>query len=248
MITYGTNPGMVIADRRARARRRRRRRAVREGAGLHGLEAGAAAARPAGRRGVHRQLHQRRLSDLREPRRVLRGRGRAAACACWSCPARSRSSARPRPRARPVFRAAGAEWREPGCSMCIAMNGDSVAAGPATRQHQQPQLRGPAGQGRAHLLASPLTAAACAVRRRASPTRATPRLTPPPPQRGGVGAMEPIRVLQSRTVVLPVDNIDTDQIIPARFLTTTDARRAGRALLRRLALRRRRHAARRTSC
>jgi 3-isopropylmalate/(R)-2-methylmalate dehydratase small subunit len=33
--------------------------------------------------------------------------------------------------------------------------------------------------------------------------------------------MEPIRVLRSRTVVLPAANIDTDQIIPARFLTTT---------------------------
>jgi 3-isopropylmalate/(R)-2-methylmalate dehydratase small subunit len=33
--------------------------------------------------------------------------------------------------------------------------------------------------------------------------------------------MEPVRTLTSRTVVLPRDNIDTDQIIPARFLTTT---------------------------
>ncbi|MDY6945060.1 MAG: 3-isopropylmalate dehydratase small subunit [Pseudomonadota bacterium] len=33
--------------------------------------------------------------------------------------------------------------------------------------------------------------------------------------------MQPIRTLESRTVVMPVTNIDTDQIIPARFLTTT---------------------------
>jgi 3-isopropylmalate/(R)-2-methylmalate dehydratase small subunit len=33
--------------------------------------------------------------------------------------------------------------------------------------------------------------------------------------------MEPIRIIESRTVVLPYTNIDTDQIIPARFLTTT---------------------------
>jgi 3-isopropylmalate/(R)-2-methylmalate dehydratase small subunit len=33
--------------------------------------------------------------------------------------------------------------------------------------------------------------------------------------------MEPIRTFESRTVVLPFTNIDTDQIIPARFLTTT---------------------------
>lgn len=33
--------------------------------------------------------------------------------------------------------------------------------------------------------------------------------------------MEPVRVIRSRTVVIPSENIDTDQIIPARFLTTT---------------------------
>jgi 3-isopropylmalate/(R)-2-methylmalate dehydratase small subunit len=33
--------------------------------------------------------------------------------------------------------------------------------------------------------------------------------------------MEPIRTITSKTVVLPVDNVDTDQIIPARFLTAT---------------------------
>ena len=33
--------------------------------------------------------------------------------------------------------------------------------------------------------------------------------------------MEPIRTIRSKTVVLPFDDIDTDQIIPARFLTTT---------------------------
>ena len=33
--------------------------------------------------------------------------------------------------------------------------------------------------------------------------------------------MQPIRTIESRTVVLPFTNIDTDQIIPARFLTTT---------------------------
>jgi 3-isopropylmalate/(R)-2-methylmalate dehydratase small subunit len=40
--------------------------------------------------------------------------------------------------------------------------------------------------------------------------------------------MEPIRTLESRTVVLPFTNIDTDQIIPARFLTTTTKHGLGR--------------------
>src|SRR6201995_466353 len=42
--------------------------------------------------------------------------------------------------------------------------------------------------------------------------------------------MEPIKILRSRTVVLPTSNIDTDQIIPARFLTTTTREGLGRNL------------------
>jgi 3-isopropylmalate/(R)-2-methylmalate dehydratase small subunit len=42
--------------------------------------------------------------------------------------------------------------------------------------------------------------------------------------------MEPIKILRSRTVVLPASNIDTDQIIPARFLTTTTREGLGRNL------------------
>jgi 3-isopropylmalate/(R)-2-methylmalate dehydratase small subunit len=42
--------------------------------------------------------------------------------------------------------------------------------------------------------------------------------------------MEPIRVIQSRTVVLPRENVDTDQIIPARFLKVTDKKGLGKAL------------------
>ena len=42
--------------------------------------------------------------------------------------------------------------------------------------------------------------------------------------------MEPMRTIRSRTVVLAKDNIDTDQIIPARFLKVTDKKGLGKAL------------------
>jgi len=42
--------------------------------------------------------------------------------------------------------------------------------------------------------------------------------------------MEPVRIIRSRTLVLPRENVDTDQIIPARFLKTTDRRGLGKAL------------------
>ncbi|MBS7458518.1 3-isopropylmalate dehydratase large subunit [Coralloluteibacterium stylophorae] len=62
-----------------------------------------------------------------------------------------------------VVRAAGAEWREPGCSMCIAMNGDLVGPGQLAVSTSNRNFEGRQGQGARTMLASPLTAAACAV-------------------------------------------------------------------------------------
>jgi 3-isopropylmalate/(R)-2-methylmalate dehydratase small subunit len=42
--------------------------------------------------------------------------------------------------------------------------------------------------------------------------------------------VDPIKIIESRTVVLPRENVDTDQIIPARFLKTTDKKGLGKAL------------------
>ena len=49
-----------------------------------------------------------------------------------------------------VFIAAGFDWREPGCSMCLAMNPDKLVTWRALRVDVEPQLRGPSGTGRAH--------------------------------------------------------------------------------------------------
>ena len=54
-----------------------------------------------------------------------------------------------------IFKEAGADWREAGCSMCIAMNGDQLHARRIQRLHQQPQLRRPARQRRPHLSGQP---------------------------------------------------------------------------------------------
>jgi 3-isopropylmalate/(R)-2-methylmalate dehydratase large subunit len=62
-----------------------------------------------------------------------------------------------------VFRAAGAEWREPGCSMCIAMNGDQLQPGQYAVSTSNRNFEGRQGQGGRTFLASPLTAAASAV-------------------------------------------------------------------------------------
>ena len=62
-----------------------------------------------------------------------------------------------------VFRAAGAEWREPGCSMCLAMNGDGVAEGQLAVSTSNRNFEGRQGKGSRTILASPLTAAATAI-------------------------------------------------------------------------------------
>jgi 3-isopropylmalate/(R)-2-methylmalate dehydratase large subunit len=62
-----------------------------------------------------------------------------------------------------VFRAAGAEWREPGCSMCIAMNGDTVKPGQLAVSTSNRNFEGRQGKGARTLLASPASAAAAAI-------------------------------------------------------------------------------------
>ena len=62
-----------------------------------------------------------------------------------------------------IFKAAGFEWREPGCSMCLGMNPDQLKPRRALRLDLEPQLRGPPGPlGRTHLV-SPVMAAAAAI-------------------------------------------------------------------------------------
>ena len=62
-----------------------------------------------------------------------------------------------------MFLEAGAEWREPGCSMCIGMNGDQVSPGQSAVSTSNRNFEGRQGPGARTFLASPLTAAAAAV-------------------------------------------------------------------------------------
>lgn len=62
-----------------------------------------------------------------------------------------------------IFIEAGAEWREPGCSMCIAMNGDQLEPGQYAVSTNNRNFEGRQGKGGRTFLASPLTAAATAV-------------------------------------------------------------------------------------
>jgi 3-isopropylmalate/(R)-2-methylmalate dehydratase large subunit len=62
-----------------------------------------------------------------------------------------------------VFKAAGFEWREPGCSMCIAMNGDMIQPGQVCASTSNRNFKGRQGKGGRTLLMSPATAVASAL-------------------------------------------------------------------------------------
>jgi 3-isopropylmalate/(R)-2-methylmalate dehydratase large subunit len=105
-----------------------------------------------------------RLSDLRAAASVLRGRKVAKNVRALIVPGSQQvKRAAEREGLDKIFRDAGAEWREPGCSMCIAMNGDALAPGQAAVSTSNRNFEGRQGQGGRTFLASPLTAAAAAV-------------------------------------------------------------------------------------
>ena len=62
-----------------------------------------------------------------------------------------------------VFEQAGFEWREPGCSMCIAMNGDEITAGQVCASTSNRNFKGRQGKGGRTILMSPAMAAAAAL-------------------------------------------------------------------------------------
>src|SRR6187402_2513310 len=73
-----------------------------------------------------------------------------------------------------IFRAAGADWRESGCSMCIAMNGDQLQPGQYAVSTSNRNFEGRQGKGGRTFLASPLTAAASAINGVVSDPRTLP--------------------------------------------------------------------------
>ena len=169
MITFGTNPGMGIAIDAP----------VPDPASL---------ANPVARQALQRALEYMqiepgtpmlgkpvdvvfigsctngRLSDLRDAAAIFRGRRVAPGVRALVVPGSQqvKRDAEAEGLDR-VFREAGASWREPGCSMCIAMNGDQLEPGQLSVSTSNRNFEGRQGRGGRTLLASPATAAAAAV-------------------------------------------------------------------------------------
>ncbi|HET9346516.1 MAG TPA: 3-isopropylmalate dehydratase large subunit [Candidatus Limnocylindrales bacterium] len=169
MVTYGTNPGMGIPITST-------------------VPSPDAQPDPAARRALERALEYMdlrpgqailgqkvdvvfvgsctngRISDLRLAASVLKDRHVADGVRVMIVPGSDEVKREAeREGLHEVFRAAGAEWREAGCSMCIAMNGDQLQPGQYAISTSNRNFEGRQGRGGRTFLASPLTAAASAI-------------------------------------------------------------------------------------
>jgi len=105
-----------------------------------------------------------RLSDLRSAAAVVRGRRVAAHVEAWVVPGSERvKRAAEAEGLDRIFMQAGFQWREPGCSMCVAANGETAAPGQRIVSTSNRNFVGRQGPGARTHLASPAMAAAAAV-------------------------------------------------------------------------------------
>ncbi len=164
MVTFGTNPGMVISIDEPVPTPAGNDAAFAKALAYMQLESG----KPLSGTPVDivfiGSCTNSRLSDLEVAAGLLRGRQIAANVRMLVVPGSQQVKAAAEARGLDqVFKAAGAEWREPGCSMCIAMNGDVVPAGKLAVSTSNRNFEGRQGVGGRTILASPLTAAASAL-------------------------------------------------------------------------------------
>jgi 3-isopropylmalate/(R)-2-methylmalate dehydratase large subunit len=169
MITYGTNPGMGMgvtqrvpdpgqvhdSNERAALDKALQYMALRPGQSLLGQPVDVV---------FIGSCTNGRLADLRAAAKVFKGRKVTSSVRTLIVPGsqavKRQAEAEGLDR---VFKEAGAEWRDAGCSMCIAMNGDQLEPGQCAVSTSNRNFEGRQGKGGRTFLASPLTAAAAAV-------------------------------------------------------------------------------------
>ncbi len=169
MITYGTNPGMGIPvtgnlPAAGTGETASDRAALTKALEYMGLTPGAPIAGQKVDVVFIGSCTNSRMGDLRAAASVLRGRKVAAGVRVLVVPGSKNIKRQAEAEGLDVvFKDAGAEWRESGCSMCIAMNGDQLSPGQYSVSTSNRNFEGRQGRGGRTFLASPLTAAAAAV-------------------------------------------------------------------------------------
>jgi 3-isopropylmalate/(R)-2-methylmalate dehydratase large subunit len=163
MITYGTNPGMSApvrgtvppADGQISTERALAYMGLRPGERLLGHPIDVV---------FIGSCTNSRIGDLRQAASLLRGRKVASRVRLLVVPGSQQVKRQAEAEGLDrIFREAGGEWREAGCSMCIAMNGDELRPGQYAVSTSNRNFEGRQGAGGRTFLASPLTAAASAV-------------------------------------------------------------------------------------
>jgi 3-isopropylmalate/(R)-2-methylmalate dehydratase large subunit len=162
MVTFGTNPGMVVGiDEPVPATGDA---SFRKALDYMRVEPG----RPMSANAVDvvfiGSCTNGRLSDIEEAARILDGRKVADGVRMLVVPGSEQVKAAAEARGLDkIFLAAGAEWREAGCSMCLGMNGDTAQPGQLCVSTSNRNFEGRQGIGARTVLASPSTAAASAI-------------------------------------------------------------------------------------
>src|SRR6195256_1708076 len=169
MITYGTNPGMgmrindAVPDP-AQISDPLERDSVMKALRYKGLEAGKPLLGHAVDVVFIGSCTNSRISDLRSAAALLKGRKVSPKVRVMVVPGSQAVKAQAEAEGLPkIFRDAGCDYREPGCSMCIAMNGDQLEPGQYGVSTSNRNFEGRQGKGGRTFLASPLTAAASAI-------------------------------------------------------------------------------------
>jgi 3-isopropylmalate/(R)-2-methylmalate dehydratase large subunit len=169
MITYGTNPGQGVGVSQplpdpAAVSDANQRAGLEKSLAYMGLEAG----KPLLGKPIDvvfiGSCTNSRIHDLRDAASVFKGRKVDPRVRVMVVPGSEKVKAQAEAEGLPeIFKAAGAEWREAGCSMCIAMNGDQLAPGQYSVSTSNRNFEGRQGKGGRTFLASPITAAASAI-------------------------------------------------------------------------------------
>ena len=171
MVTFGTNPGMVIpindpvpeADGDPGFRKALDYMQLSPGKPLTGSPVDVV---------FVGSCTNSRLSDLKQAADILRGRKISPGVTMLVVPGSQQVKQEAESLGlHKVFASAGAQWRESGCSMCIAMNGDTVPGGRLCVSTSNRNFEGRQGIGARTILASPLTAAASALEGRVADPR-----------------------------------------------------------------------------
>jgi 3-isopropylmalate/(R)-2-methylmalate dehydratase large subunit len=169
MVTWGTTPGMVTevtdsvpdpAQMESPADREAAERALT----YMGLEAGTPMTEIAPERIFIGSCTNSRIEDLREAAAIVDGRKVAGGIHAMVVPGSQQVKAAAEAEGLDdVFRGAGFEWREAGCSMCLGMNPDTLAEGERCASTSNRNFEGRQGKGGRTHLVSPKMAAAAAV-------------------------------------------------------------------------------------